>query len=109
MTTLATDDQVLKHITTTIVSQFHPRRIILFGSRGRGDAQPDSDYDVLVEMETDLPFHQRMSRIYEAFGFHQVPMDVLVFTPEEMEQERSKVFSVAKIAEREGTVLYDAA
>lgn len=103
------NDEVLEHITNTIVSRFHPRRIILFGSRARGEAQPDSDYDVLVEMETSLPFHERMSRVYEAFGFRQVPMDVLVFTPEEMEQERAKIFSVAKIAEREGTVLYDAA
>ncbi len=107
-TTLITDD-ALKHITETIVQHFHPRRIILFGSRARGEAQPDSDYDVLVEMETTAPFHQRMSDVYRAFGLRQFSMDVLVYTPEEMAEERTKIFSVAKIAEREGTLLYDAA
>ncbi len=109
MATTTISDEVLKQITETIVRNFHPRRIILFGSRARGEAQPDSDYDVLVEMETDLPFHQRMTNIYLAFGLRQFSMDVLVFTPKEMAEERTKVFSVAKIAEREGTVLYDAA
>ena len=70
MTTLAsTNDEVLKHITDTIVQRFHPRRIILFGSRARGQANPDSDYDVLIEMSTDAPFHERISRVFEAFGF----------------------------------------
>jgi predicted nucleotidyltransferase len=109
MTPSTIHDEVIEHITRTIVERFHPRRIILFGSRARGEGQPDSDYDVLVEMSTDLPFHERLSRVYEAFGLRQVLMDVLVFTPEEMAEERRRVFSVAKIAEREGTVLYDAA
>ena len=103
------DDEVLRSITETIVQNLRPRRIILFGSRARGEECPDSDYDVLVEMDTDLPFHARMTQVYEAFGFRQFPMDVLVYTPEEMAEERMKVYSVAKIAEREGTVLYDAA
>lgn len=109
MNPMAIHDETVRRIADTIVEHFHPRRIILFGSRARGEAQPDSDYDVLVEMETDEPFHERIRRIYEAFGFRQVAMDVLVFTPEEMTEERTKVFSIAKIAENEGTVLYDAA
>lgn len=100
------NDEVLRHITDTIVQQFHPRRIILFGSRARGEAQPDSDYDVLVEMDTALPFHLRMTRVYEAFGMRPWSMDVLVFTPSEVEEERAKVYSVVKIAEREGKLLY---
>lgn len=109
MATPTINDDVLKHITDTIVQHFHPRRIILFGSRARGEAKPDSDYDLLVEMETPLSFHERMSSVYRAFGLGQFSMDVLVYTPEEMAEERTKIFSVAKIAEREGTVLYDAA
>lgn len=109
MATATINDEVLKQITDTIVRNFHPRRIILFGSRTRGEAQADSDYDVLVEMETSVPFHQRMTDVYRAFGLRQFSMDVLVYTPEEMAEERTKIFSVAKIAECEGTVLYDAA
>jgi predicted nucleotidyltransferase len=106
MTTATINDEVLKHITDTIVEHFHPRRIILFGSRARGEAKPDSDYDVLVEMETAAPFQQRMTDVYRAFGLRQWSMDVLVFTPSEVEEERSKIYSIVKIAEREGKLLY---
>ncbi|NLG35608.1 MAG: nucleotidyltransferase domain-containing protein, partial [Lentisphaerae bacterium] len=37
-------------ITDKIVRRFHPVRIVLFGSRARGDAHPDSDIDLFVEM-----------------------------------------------------------
>ena len=107
MAVAAIDDKLIQHITDTIVRHFHPRRIILFGSRARGEAHPDSDVDLLVEMDTSLPFHERITRVYEAFGLRQFPLDVLVFTPEELAEERTRVYSVAKIAEREGKVVYD--
>ena len=31
-----------------IVREFDPLRVVLFGSRARGDARPDSDADLLV-------------------------------------------------------------
>ena len=33
-----------------IAAQFHPDKIILFGSHSRGDARPDSDVDFLAKM-----------------------------------------------------------
>jgi len=39
-----------------LLSALAPRRIILFGSRARGTAQPASDYDILVVAQTDRPF-----------------------------------------------------
>jgi predicted nucleotidyltransferase len=50
-----TGDPVLERIRRTIVEHLRPRRVVLFGSRARGSAAPDSDYDIMVEMETDLP------------------------------------------------------
>jgi len=38
-----------------IVSQFHPDKIILFGSHARGEAGPDSDVDLLVVMTVEGP------------------------------------------------------
>jgi predicted nucleotidyltransferase len=102
------NDDVLKHITDTIVEHFHPRRIILFGSRARGEAKPDSDYDVLVEMETELSFYERLWRIHDLFRRRKWAMDVVAFTPSEMQAEREKALSIANIAESEGTTLYDA-
>lgn len=52
-------DPTLELLRDRLVSALAPRRIILFGSRARGTAQPDSDYDILVVAETDLPFEDR--------------------------------------------------
>ena len=38
-----------------VVAYFNPRRVILFGSRARGDARPDSDIDLLVVVDDDTP------------------------------------------------------
>ncbi len=38
-----------------VVAYFYPRRAILFGSRARGDAGPDSDIDLLVVVDDDTP------------------------------------------------------
>lgn len=40
----------IQALADQIVKEFGPRRIILFGSFARGDARPDSDVDLLVEM-----------------------------------------------------------
>src|ERR1700738_1164630 len=42
------DDPVLSEVVRRLVDALHPERIYLFGSRARGDAHDDSDYDVLL-------------------------------------------------------------
>ncbi len=101
------DDKLLKYITDTIVEHFHPRRIILFGSRARGEAHSDSDVDLLVEMESRKSFYERGYEVELLFAPRTWAMDLLVLTPEEMERERKFLGSVVRAAEREGRVLYD--
>lgn len=50
---LAETRGVVDEIVERLISRFHPRRIYLFGSRARGNARPDSDYDFLVEIDTE--------------------------------------------------------
>src|SRR5690349_12149324 len=38
-----------------VVSYFHPRRVILFGSQARRQNGPDSDFDLLVILDADAP------------------------------------------------------
>ncbi|MBM4047306.1 MAG: nucleotidyltransferase domain-containing protein, partial [Planctomycetes bacterium] len=40
------DDALIRDIVQKIVAAFHPRRIILFGSRARGEQRADSDVDL---------------------------------------------------------------
>lgn len=47
------DQHIIDYLRTRLQSAFGGRlkRLILFGSRARGDAEEDSDYDVLVLLE----------------------------------------------------------
>ena len=38
----------IKQITEIIINDYKPDKVILFGSRARGDVRPDSDVDILV-------------------------------------------------------------
>ena len=45
----------IQEMVRRIVRQFHPERVILFGSHARGDAGPDSDVDLLVTFHESAP------------------------------------------------------
>ena len=62
-----------------------PSMIILFGSYAYGTPRTDSDVDILVIMETDLPRHKRLGPINRALAGLLIPKDILVYTPAEIE------------------------
>ena len=103
------DEELIQFVTRTIVERFHPKKILLFGSYARGEAKPDSDLDLMVEMESDKPWHQRVVEMQSVFSDRDWAMDILVFTPEEMERERGFLGGVVRSAEREGKILYECA
>ena len=51
----------INRIKEIIVENYHPDKIILFGSCARGDADEQSDIDILVisDREKDLPRYRR--------------------------------------------------
>jgi predicted nucleotidyltransferase len=77
------DSALLAEITRKVVERFDPRRILLFGSRARGTAGPDSDLDLFIEMESDKSPPQRAIEVSAIFGLRPWPMDLIVMTPAE--------------------------
>src|SRR6266545_4127425 len=70
-------------LVNQIVERFQPARIILFGSHARGTADPDSDVDLLVVMDTPLrPLGQAVA-IYRGID-HHVAADILVRTTDQV-------------------------
>jgi predicted nucleotidyltransferase len=89
-----------------IVKRFHPEKIILFGSRARKEAGPDSDVDLLVVMDLDGPKLEVMTAIQVALDDFSVPVDILVTTPADFAWRKDVVGTIEWPAFREGKVLY---
>lgn len=101
------DEAVFQEIVRRLVEATQPDRIILFGSRARGDDQPDSDVDLLLVKSGAQSTQDVEVRAYAALGGLAVPADILCYTPEEVERwNRARNHVVAR-ALREGRVVYE--
>ena len=100
-------DTSLQEMIHRILAAGNPQKIILFGSRARGDARPDSDYDLLLIEPSDLPRYKRAARYRRALVGLAPAKDILVWTPEEVAEWRDvpNVFITSVV--REGIVLHE--
>jgi len=90
-----------------IADRFHPRRVILFGSFARGAPAPDSDVDLLVEMDTPLRNVEQAVEIRRAVDF-PFPTDLLVRTPQQVAERRALGDTFLKEVVEKGMLLYEA-
>ncbi len=86
-----------------------PDKIILFGSRARGDAKTGSDYDLLVVAPSRLPRWRRTPKIYGALAGTNVSIDIVWWTRKEIEEWQNVQSHFITTAVREGRVLYEKA
>lgn len=98
---------VITEIVDRIVKTAQPDKVILFGSRARGDARPDSDFDVLVIKESSEPRYRRSVPLYVALADVPAEVEVLVYTPSEVEEWSHVPQAFVTTALREGTTLYE--
>ncbi|MGH7334469.1 MAG: nucleotidyltransferase domain-containing protein [Candidatus Rokuibacteriota bacterium] len=84
-------------------------KIILFGSRARGDARPDSDFDLLVVLGTVTPREIRPLRVslYRALRDIGVSAEPWVMSEEEFEETKAVIGGLAYPAATEGVLLYE--
>jgi len=96
----------IRQMVRRIATQFHPDKVILFGSHARGTAGPDSDVDILVVMP--VSGSKREKAIEIAVALHDVPVakDVIVVTPDDFEWRSQIVGTIERPAAREGKLLY---
>lgn len=102
-------DPGLAEIVQRLVEAYRPDRIYLFGSKARGDAGPDSDYDLLVVVPDDaLPERRRSRLAYEVLRGTGSAADVLVCTRSYFEARRHLKASLPGTVLREGRLLHAA-
>jgi len=103
----SSNDDLVRDIVRRIVETAQPEKVILFGSQARGDARPNSDFDVLVIKQSDEPRHRRSVPLYVALADLPVEVEVMVYTPEEVEEWSEVPQAFVTTAVREGTTIYE--
>jgi predicted nucleotidyltransferase len=102
---LATKD--FNTIIDRIVKHYDPERIILFGSYARGEATEESDVDLLIVAQTNLPGRARFPAVRRLLADYPFAFDVYLKTPEEYERWRSVVNHVVYFADKYGKVVHE--
>jgi predicted nucleotidyltransferase len=99
-------EKEIESITSQIVQKYGPEKIILFGSAARGDVGPDSDADFLI-IKGQTPYYgadriRELSQLIE----RNIPVDFLVYRPDEFEKRLGMGDPFLKAILKEGKVLY---
>ncbi|MGD0090213.1 MAG: nucleotidyltransferase domain-containing protein [Planctomycetota bacterium] len=98
--------RIIAGIVKRIVREFHPDKIILFGSQARGTAGPDSDVDLLVVMSVEGSKFEKSIQIGLALNTFRIPLDIVVRTPQDLERRWWIPGTIERPALLEGKVLY---
>ena len=100
----AVDDIALR-FARQLRTRFRVSKILLFGSRARGDHLQESDYDFLIVSDhfEGIPFGQRMALLQECWE-GKVAVEPLGYTAQEYERLRRQITIVGE-ADREGVEL----
>jgi len=108
-TDLLEQDPTLGEIVRRVAEAYHPLQVYLFGSKARGDAGPDSDYDLLVVVSDNVPEEMRKSALaYRNLWEVGTAADVLVCTESWFRSRLEVPSSLPATVTREGKLLYAA-
>ncbi len=104
---LLREDAALAEVVRRLVEAYEPERIYLFGSKARGQAGPDSDYDLLLIVRDDaLPERRRSRLAYEVLRGTGTAADVLVWLKSKFERRAHVVASLPGTVLREGRLIF---
>jgi len=101
--------QLPEELVQALVRDYRPLKVVLFGSHVWGRPDEDSDLDLFVIKATDQPFFRRLAAVRKIISPYRkrLPVDIIVFTPEELaDRLRAADPFITRIME-EGTVLYE--
>lgn len=94
-------------IVKNIIDQlkpYNPEKIILFGSYAYGTPNKDSDIDLLIVVDTNKNFHQRVQQIRPLLPANKA-IDLIVLTPAEYQKAKVSNPLVVEI-ESHGKIIY---
>ena len=96
----------LPTIIERLVKDFEPLKVIVFGSRARREARPDSDLDLLVVFGKVENRREAAVSIRRALADLPISKDVFVAAADELEVDGGPLPSLVETARDEGRVVY---
>ncbi len=100
-------DHNLNKAVDIIVNTIDPDKIILFGSKARGDDNNDSDYDLLILKNGIKDKRQIVNKIYRnLLGLH-IAVDIILENYKDYLKNKDNKFLIYKTIEREGRTVYE--
>ena len=100
------DPRDIERVARRLGIAANAEQVILFGSYARGEASGESDVDFMIVAKSDLPRFKRSRELYKLFRPYPFGMDLLVYTPEEIERGKQSPVSFVSTVLQEGKVLY---
>ena len=97
----------LKRVISHIKKIAQPEQIILFGSAARRTTTPDSDLDILIVKKGDYNPRELAGKIYLSMEDVDVPVDLLIVTPDQLNNCQKSTWSVLHQVLQEGKVMYE--
>lgn len=96
-----------QEIAGRIVAGLAPQKVILFGSYAWGSPGPGSDLDILVILSTPLARKERRRQVSDLLRPRPAPMDIFVYTPEEIQRATQVKGSFVTEILKRGKILYE--
>lgn len=93
-------------VVQRIVENVNPEKIILFGSYAEGNPNENSDLDILIIKETDMPRYKRNSEVKKYLRGLKIPIDVVVYSQKEIDEWKNVKTSFVNNVLEKGKVLY---
>jgi len=103
---MLTQEQISK-IVNEVVNNFKPKKVILFGSYASGIPTEESDLDLLIIKDSDLPLHLQSRKVRKILSDFKVPMDVIVKPSKEFEKYKDIIGTIMYPANKFGKVVYE--
>jgi len=96
----------IENITKQIVKKYKPEKIILYGSFAYGKPNEDSDVDLLIIKSTQKTRTKRHLEVDRMLLDRTVPLDILVYTPQEIKKRLLLGDFFIKDIIQQGKILY---
>ena len=106
---MVTQNQIAQ-LVKEIAEGYKPEKIYLFGSYANGVPNKDSDIDLFIVKETQTRKIYRIEEVLNSLDINEFPLigiDLIIYTPQELEGVKNHVINIANIALKTGKIMYE--